>query len=89
LAAITSMLIRVSRRRQFFALCAMSSCTVVVYCINLLASGIEHPRHASAAAVAIRVLALSAVVLALPGRRSAIPVDEFDDARGKKTSRAD
>lgn len=89
LAAITSMLIRVSRRRQFFALCAMSSFTLVVYCINLLASGIEHPRHASAAAVAIRVLALSAVVLALPGRRSAIPVDEFDDARGKKTSRAD
>lgn len=87
LAAATSLLVRASRRRYVSPVLAMTGFTFVIYCINMLASGIEHPRHASATAVSIRVLALVTISLALPGLRRATLVDEFDDARGKKISR--
>ena len=88
LVAAASLLARTSRRKHVFALLAMTSFTFVIYCINMLASGIEHPRHASAVAVSIRVVALVAISLALPGPRRTNPTDEFDGARAKKTSRA-
>jgi 4-amino-4-deoxy-L-arabinose transferase-like glycosyltransferase len=86
--AAATLLLRASRRKVIFALFAMSGCTFVIYCINTLASGIEHPRHASAVAVSIRVIALVAISLALPRPRRTTPADEFDDVRTKKTSRA-
>jgi hypothetical protein len=86
--AATTLLVRASRRKHLFAIFAMTSFTFVIYCINMLASGIEHPRHASAVAVSIRVVALVAISLALPGPRRTSPADEPAGARGKKTSRA-
>jgi hypothetical protein len=86
--AAATLLVRASRRKFVFAMFAMTGITFIIYCINMLASGIEHPRHASAVAVSIRVVALVAISLALPGPRRTTPADEFGDARAKKTSRA-
>lgn len=87
--ATATMVVRASRRRHVFALFAMAICVFAVYSITVLSAGIEHPRHASAVAVAIRLLSVSAVVLALPRRRTISMPDAGNAARGKKTAPVD
>jgi hypothetical protein len=50
-----------------------------VYAISMLTSGIEHPRHAVTSAVALRLIALSAIVIAMPKATQKAKLDALDD----------
>lgn len=66
------------RNRKAFAMTSgFMIATVSVYALSMLTSGIEHPRHAVTTAVAVRLVALVAVVFALPAARSKAELDEF------------
>ena len=45
----------------------------------MLTSGIEHPRHAVTSAAALRLIALIAIVLALPKAKQKATLDESVD----------
>lgn len=61
---------RPTTRRAARAIAAMTITTLAIHSVGILASGIEHPRHGATAAVALRVLALCAAILALGGAPS-------------------
>lgn len=55
--------------RVAVGLIALATMIAGVYALSLLYSGIEHPRHVSTVAVAVRVWALASLALAFPARR--------------------
>lgn len=69
-------------RRDFLFLASTCITLVAVYATTLLTSGIEHPRHAVTSAVAVRLIALVALVYALPGATQRQELDELADERG-------
>lgn len=75
-AGIAAAHARPATRRVARAIAAMGTVTVAVHVAGLLASGIEHPRHGATAAVALRVLAVCAAVVAL----GAAPSGDADEA---------
>ena len=68
-------------RRDFLFLASMSVTLLAVYATSVLASGIEHPRHSVTSAVALRLIAIVALVYALPRARQNRELDELADER--------
>jgi hypothetical protein len=69
-------------RRDFLFIASMCITLAAVYATTLLTSGIEHPRHAVTSAVALRLIALVALVYALPRATQRQELDELVDERG-------
>lgn len=59
-------LVFIKNRHEFAVLVGLSIAASGVYVISMLTSGIEHPRHAVTSAAALRLIAVVAVVLAMP-----------------------
>jgi hypothetical protein len=68
-------------RKDFLYLASMCATLIAVYATSLLASGIEHPRHSVTSAVALRLIAIVALVYALPRVRQNRELDELADER--------
>ena len=68
-------------RRDFMYLASLCVTLVAVYATSLLASGIEHPRHSVTSAVALRLIAVVALVYALPRATRNREPDELADER--------
>jgi hypothetical protein len=68
-------------RRDFLYLASLCVTLVAVYASSLLASGIEHPRHSVTSAVALRLIAIVALVYALPRAMRNQELDELADER--------
>jgi len=68
-------------KRDFLFLASMCIVLIAVYSTSLLASGIEHPRHSVTSAVALRLIAIVALVYALPRARQNGELDELADER--------
>jgi hypothetical protein len=66
-------------RREFTMVAGFIIATFSVYAVSMLTSGIEHPRHAVTSAVAVRLIALVAIVLALPRAKTKAELDESVD----------
>ena len=69
-------------RKDFFYLASLWVTLFAVYATSLLASGIEHPRHSVTSAVALRLIAIVALVYALPRAKRNQELDELADERG-------
>ena len=76
-----STIIFLKNRKEFTVIGGLIVATVSVYALSMLTSGIEHPRHAVTSAVAVRLIALVAVVHALPRATAKATLDESDDER--------
>lgn len=68
-------------RTDFLMVTGVIVSTASVYALSMLTSGIEHPRHAVTSAAALRLIALIAVLLALPRVTSKEALDESAAAR--------
>jgi hypothetical protein len=66
-------------RREFAMVTGFIIATFSVYAVSMLTSGIEHPRHAVTSAAAIRLIALIAIVLAMPRAKPKAELDESVD----------
>jgi hypothetical protein len=66
-------------RRDFLLLASICITLIAVYATSLLTSGIEHPRHSVTSAVALRLLAIVALVYALPRATRNRELDELAD----------
>jgi hypothetical protein len=66
-------------RRDFLLLASMCITLIAVYATSLLTSGIEHPRHSVTSAVALRLIAIMALVYALPRATRNRGLDELAD----------
>jgi hypothetical protein len=66
-------------RKNFLFLASICVTLVAVYATSLLASGIEHPRHSVTSAVALRLIAIVALVYALPRSTRNRGLDELAD----------
>jgi hypothetical protein len=66
-------------RRDFLYLASLCVTLVAVYASSLLASGIEHPRHSVTSAVALRLIAIVALVHTLPRAMRNQEIDELAD----------
>lgn len=66
-------------RKNAALLLGFTFSTVGVYAISMLTSGIEHPRHAVTTAVALRLVAFTAAVMAMPQAMQKAKLDEHDD----------
>jgi hypothetical protein len=69
-------------QKDFLFLASMCVTLVAVYATTLLTSGIEHPRHSVTSAVALRLIAIVALVYALPRATQNQALDEHADERG-------
>ena len=69
-------------RKDFIFLASLCVTLFAVYATSLLASGIEHPRHSVTSAVALRLIAIVALVYALPRAKRNQELDELADERG-------
>jgi len=73
-------LVFLKNRQEFAVLIGLSVAASGVYAISMLTSGIEHPRHAVTSATALRLIALVAVVLAMPkAKQKAMPDESVDE----------
>jgi hypothetical protein len=68
-------------RKDFMYLASLCITLIAVYATSLLASGIEHPRHSVTSAVALRLIAVVALVYALPRATRNREPDELADER--------
>jgi hypothetical protein len=66
-------------RKDFIYLVSLCVTLIAVYATSLLASGIEHPRHSVTSAVALRLIAIVALIYALPQARQNRELDELAD----------
>jgi hypothetical protein len=67
-------------RRDFMYLASLCVTLIAVYATSLLSSGIEHPRHSVTSAVALRLIAIVALVHALPrATRNREPAELVDE----------
>jgi hypothetical protein len=69
-------------RKDFLFLASLCAALFAVYATSLLTSGIEHPRHSVTSAVALRLIAIVALVYALPRATQHQELDELADERG-------
>ena len=76
------LLVFLKSRKDFLFLASMCVTLVAVYATTLLTSGIEHPRHSVTSAVALRLIAIVALVYALPRATQNQALDEHADERG-------
>jgi hypothetical protein len=67
------------RRKDFLFLSSMCIMLAAVYATTLLTSGIEHPRHSVTSAVALRLIAIVALVYVLPAATRNRELDEHAD----------
>jgi hypothetical protein len=81
LSASALVVVFLKSRKDFLYLASMCATLVAVYATSLLASGIEHPRHSVTSAVALRLIAIVALVYALPRVRQNRELDELADER--------
>lgn len=72
-------LVFLKNRQEFAVLIGLSIAGCGVYGISMMTSGIEHPRHAVTSSAALRLIALCAIVLALPKAKQKVTLDESDD----------
>ena len=73
-------LVFLKNRQEFAVLIGLGVAACGVYAISMLTSGIEHPRHAVTSAAALRLIALIAVVLAMPkAKQKAMPDESVDE----------
>lgn len=66
-------------RKDFSYLASLCITLIAVYATSLLTSGIEHPRHSVTSAVALRLIAIVALVFALPRATRNQELDELAD----------
>lgn len=66
-------------RKNFALLVGLTVSGAGVYAISMLTSGIEHPRHAVTSAAALRLIALVALVFAMPRAMQKAKLDAPDD----------
>ena len=72
-------LVFLKNRQECAVLIGLSIAGCGVYGLSMLTSGIEHPRHAVTSAAALRLIALIAIVLALPKAKQKVTLDESAD----------
>ena len=76
------LLVFLKSRKDFLFLASMCLTLVAMYATTLLTSGIEHPRHSVTSAVAVRLIAIVALVYALPRATQNRELDEHADEHG-------
>jgi hypothetical protein len=76
------LLVFLKSRKDFLFLASMCLTLVAMYATTLLTSGIEHPRHSVTSAVAVRLIAIVALVYALPRATQNRELDEHAHERG-------
>lgn len=72
-------LVFLKNRQDFAVLLGLSVAGSGVFVLSMLTSGIEHPRHAVTTAAALRLIALVAIVFALPKAKQKAVLDESAD----------
>lgn len=72
-------LVFLKNRQDFAVLLGLSVAGSGVFVLSMLTSGIEHPRHAVTSAAALRLIALVAIVFALPKAKQKAEFDESAD----------